>query len=67
MTKFSLRKALGALTFCSLFWPPVTFRGKFSRCTPSGRTGSNDIGLKTVALPRAESIAVQTFLDIIML
>jgi hypothetical protein len=29
-------------------------------CSPSGPTDSNDTGLKTVALPGAESIAVQT-------
>ncbi len=47
------------------------FSGKFfSRFTPSGPTDSNDTGLKTVALPEVELIAVktnrQTFLDIII-
>ncbi len=33
---------------------------KFSRYTPTGLTGSNDTGLKTLALPGAESIEGQT-------
>ncbi len=37
------------------------FSGKiFSHYTPSGPTGSNDTGLKSVWLPGAESIAGQT-------
>jgi hypothetical protein len=32
----------------------------FSRCRPSGLVSSNDTALKTVALPIAELIAVQT-------
>ncbi len=37
------------------------FSGKnFSRCTPSGPTGTNDTCLKSVWPPGAESIAGQT-------
>jgi hypothetical protein len=54
------QKSISDITF--LFGNLATghFSGKiFSHCTPSGPTGSNDTGLKTIALPGAESIAGQ--------
>ncbi len=61
MKTFFPLKSISGVTF--LFGNLATghFSGKiFSRCTPSGHTGSNDIGLKTVSLPVAESITVRT-------
>jgi hypothetical protein len=48
------------LLFSSVIWQVVTFREIFFTFHTSAPTGSNDIGVKTEALPGAESIAVQT-------